>query len=372
VNRQLASSPRRTIRRLLCTAIALLLLLPASVSSAAPPEQANRDREITVMSRNLYLGASLTPLFAGGDILAAVRTVWNQVLDTDYPQRAEALADEIVEHAPLLVGLQEVTTYRTGPVFDPAPAQDVELDFLAILLDELAARGAPYRAIVSVDNFDGELPYFTGDPSTSFDLRLTDRDVIIARADASTSQLQVLATDGGNFAAALELPIAGQLTPIVRGWVSADVRHRGQTFRFVNTHPEAFSPVANAAQLAELVAGPLDTTLPVVLVGDLNATPGSGSMAQVFAAGFKDTATTAASNDPGPTCCFFDDVTGGTLTQRIDYVLYRGAFQALAQHRVGHLESDKTAGGLYPSDHAGVVAELLLPPALSAPGRAGR
>jgi hypothetical protein len=372
------TTDRRHLRWLLSATLALLLVLPAAAGNAAPPDHANRDRELTVMSRNLYLGAELGPLIAASgqlEVLAAVRTVWDQVQATNYPERAKALADEIVENAPLLVGLQEVTTYRVGPVNDPAPAETVVLDFLDILLAELAARGAPYRALVSIDNFDGELPYIDDpfNPTVAFDLRLTDRDVIIARADVPASQLRVLGTDSGNFDTALELPIGGVLTPIERGWVSADVTHRGQTFRFVNTHPEAFGPPAvNAAQIAELVAGPLDTSLPVVLVGDLNAEPDTPAMAQVFAAGFEDTAVTATVNDPGDTCCFDADVRSGSLDKRIDYVLYRGAFEAVAQRRVGHLSTDRTPSGLYPSDHAGVAADFILPPGLSAPGRAGR
>ncbi len=360
-----------TVRRLVALSLAVLLALPAAAAGAAP-DTSNRDREVTVMSRNLYLGASLGPLISppGGDVLAGVRAVWAQVQATDYPQRAQALADEIVENDPLLIGLQEVTTYRRGPVFSPAPAEEVILDFLQILLDELAARGGQYRVVASVENFDGELPHFTGAPATTFDLRLTDRDVIIARADVPASQLQVLDTDAGNFATALSLPIGGQPTPIVRGWVSADVRHRGKVFRFVNTHPEAFSDAVNGAQIAELVAGPLATTLPVVLVGDLNATAASASMQRLDDAGFVDTALTAATRDAGPTCCFNALVTGGSLTSRIDYVLHRGRFEAVAQRRVGHLEADRTPGELYPSDHAGVVADLILPPTLNAPNSA--
>jgi hypothetical protein len=277
----------------------------------------------------------------GSCVLAGVRAVWAQVLATDFPQRAKALADEIAADQPLLVGLQEVTTYRRGALLDAARAEEVIIDFLDVLLAELAERGTPYRAIVSIDDFDGELP-LVGSPQGSFDLRLTDRDVIIVRDDGPASQLQVRGTDAGHFTAALQVGIAGEQVPIVRGWVSADVRHRGKTFRFVNTHREAFDDVVNGAQIAELVAGPLATSLPVVLVGDLNATPGSSMMAPVFAAGFQDTALTAPGGDAGPTCCFDATVTGGTLTSRIDYVLYRGAFEATAQKRVGHLETDQT------------------------------
>jgi hypothetical protein len=367
----LATTPasRSRVALLLALALVLALFAPLSASEAAPAEAANRDRAVTVMSRNLYLGASLGPLTSGGDVLAAVRTVWQQVQDTDYPQRAQALADEIVEHQPLLVGLQEVTTYRTGPLLDPAPATDVEMDFLEILLDALAARGHPYRAIASVENFDGELPHVGATMAEMFDLRLTDRDVIIVPAGARTSELKVLSTDAGHFDAMLPLPIGGQEMPIVRGWVSADVKHRGQTIRFVNTHPEAFHPGVNAAQIGQLLSEPLATHLPVVLVGDLNATPGSASMAPVWAAGFEDAAVTAPGGDAGPTCCFSADVLGGSLTSRIDYVLYRGAFTPLSQQRVGHLTTDRTPDGLYPSDHAGVVAELVLP---GVPGRTSR
>ncbi len=44
-------------------------------------------------------------------------------------------------------------------------------------------------------------------------------------------------------------------------------------FRFVNTHLEAFHPLIRQAQAIELVApgGPATSTLPVVLVGDINS-----------------------------------------------------------------------------------------------------
>jgi hypothetical protein len=380
-----ASGGPPRLRRLLTLTLALLLVLPAAVGSAAPrddrPGASNRDREVTVMSRNLYLGATLSPVLAvaadpptdpgelQAAIIEAVRTVWEQVRATDYPRRAEALADEIVEADALLVGLQEVTTYRKGPLQQNVPAEEVILDFLDILLAELADRGAPYRVLVSVENFDGQLPYVG--PEGLFDLRLTDRDVIIARADVPASQLKVLGTASGNFAAAVPLELGGQQLPVTRGWVSADVKHRGQTFRFVNTHPEAFSELVNFLQVRELVAGPLATSLPVVLVGDLNATPDSDAMGLVFGAGFLDAAD-APGGDLGDTCCFDADVRGGTLDQRIDYVLYRGRFEVTGHERVG-LEPDEP-DGLYPSDHAGVVADLVLSPGLSAPGlvRSGR
>ena len=55
--------------------------------------------------------------------------------------------------------------------------------------------------------------------------------------------------------------------------------------------------------------------------------------------------------------------------ERIDFVLFRdpklgairGPFDALAASIVGNAPSDRTPSGLWPSDHAGVVATLRVP-----------
>src|SRR5262249_46142111 len=43
---------------------------------------------------------------------------------------------------------------------------------------------------------------------------------------------------------------------------------------------------------------------------------------------------------------------------RIDYVLTHGGVQAVSMKVVGASPSDRTASGLWPSDHAGIVATL--------------
>ncbi len=51
-----------------------------------------------------------------------------------------------------------------------------------------------------------------------------------------------------------------------------DVFTRGRTFRFVNAHLEENTAAAiQAAQAQELLAGPVQTMLPVILVGDLTS-----------------------------------------------------------------------------------------------------
>jgi endonuclease/exonuclease/phosphatase family metal-dependent hydrolase len=49
------------------------------------------------------------------------------------------------------------------------------------------------------------------------------------------------------------------------------------------------------------------------------------------------------------------------LTKRVDLVLTRGGFDTVSAAVVGEQLADRTPSGLWPSDHAGVVATLQLP-----------
>ena len=73
-------------------------------------------RDLTVMTQNLYLGSSLTPALTATDaasFVAAVAQIYATVLYTNFPARAEAIADEIEAKDPDLIGLQEVTKWTT-------------------------------------------------------------------------------------------------------------------------------------------------------------------------------------------------------------------------------------------------------------------
>jgi endonuclease/exonuclease/phosphatase family metal-dependent hydrolase len=146
-----------------------------------------------------------------------------------------------------------------------------------------------------------------------------------------------------------------------RGWASVDVKIRGKRFRFVATHLEAFSAPVRNAQAAELLAGPAATGLPVVLVGDLNSGPGFdlAAYAALQSGGFAD----AWAGGPGLTCCFAADLSDpdAALTKRIDVVLTKGGFATVSADVVGEDPADRTPSGLWPSDHAGVVATVELP-----------
>jgi endonuclease/exonuclease/phosphatase family metal-dependent hydrolase len=316
------------------------------------------------MTRNLYLGTDLNPIFQATSLpalYAAVGAAWAQVQANDYPARAQALADEIAASRPDLVGLQEAMLFRTDvPPDGPAtPAETVAYDFVDLLVDALADRGLVYDPVSIYTGTDAELP--AGLPPTK-DVRLTDRVVVLARADEKTADLKLSNPQSGRYGAALTVTtVAGPLT-LPRGWASVDVKIRGKSFRFVTTHLEAFTPLVRNPQAAEILSGPADTDLPVVLVGDMNSGPGGDLTAYGILTG--PTGGFADAWSSGPlTCCHKNDLHNPdpTLTKRIDLILTRGGFETVSADIVGEAAADRTASGLWPSDHAGVVATLGLP-----------
>jgi endonuclease/exonuclease/phosphatase family metal-dependent hydrolase len=343
------------------------------------------------MTRNIYLGGDISLLLGAEslpDALARAAYVWQTVVATDFEQRAGALADEIAAERPDLVGLQEVALWRIEipsdelvlvggnlvPVDGFAPdATQVAYDFLAILLDALAARGLHYELVSSVQNADRELP-IPIDPANPFalmDVRFTDHDVILARGDKPG--LHTSNPQGANFEASLAVTIANAIpVTLLRGWTSIDVKYRGETFRFFDTHPEAFSDDVTFAQMTELADLVDESPYPVILVGDLNAEPFSlNYLALVNADVLTDAWVALHGPEGGVTCCQLPTLTNpeSLLASRIDYVLFGGAFEPLLVDVVGDeaLEPPLDFGaGLpgfgpfmyWPSDHAGVVAEL--------------
>jgi hypothetical protein len=147
---------------------------------------------------------------------------------------------------------------------------------------------------------------------------------------------------------------------------------RGQTFRFVTTHlePESTNPLVNAVQAAqanELLTGPANTPLPVILVGDFNSRAdgtGTATYSILVGAGFKDAWSATHPRELGNTWGHAADLRNTTvnLTQRLDLVLFRGDVRALDADVLGEELRDRTRSGLWPSDHAGVVATLGLRP----------
>jgi endonuclease/exonuclease/phosphatase family metal-dependent hydrolase len=346
----------------------------SSALGAGESKQGGNSPALKVLTRNLYLGADLAPTFRVGNptqLVEAVTKVFGIVQATNFPERAKALADEIAALDPHIVCLQEVSHWRSGPseysedppILDLTPnAEDDVYDFLTILLSELSARGKSYAEVATVHNFDTEAPRRDGDAYQ--DIRISDRDVILARTDLSKNVFSVVNKRSGNFGAALPIQLLGKTILVLRGWTAVTVNLQGRAVQVVNTHLEGLHPFFQDEQAKELLADPLNTSLPTVLLGDLNsaATKGATYQKMLNQGEFADAWTTTRGDDPGFTWGHAEDLSNPTpsLTQRIDFVLTRGGITASSANRVGHEPEDRTPSGLWPSDHVGVWAVLRL------------
>ncbi len=333
-------------------------------------------RDLTVMTQNLYLGSSLGPALEAKtpeEFVAAVARIYATVQYTNFPQRAEALADEIQEKEPDLIGLQEVTNWTTGGL-TPPPGYD----FLAILQGDLEARGLDYSVGSIAHNANigpaplvsETCPVVSGQFTCS--VQLEDRDVILVNDD--TPGLTWNNPQSGRYTAqqVIESP-AGPLS-FDRGWASIDAKLKGLPFRFVDTHLETEeSPLVQEAQAAEFLAGPGKGGT-IVATGDFNsASDGSTttSYAQLTAPGkFRD-AWDEEQLGPGSSCCQESNTPPlapgalnnpvSTLRTRIDLILSRGAARSSGDE--AELVGDTPFQGVppfWPSDHAGVVSVLHL------------
>ncbi|HXW08258.1 MAG TPA: endonuclease/exonuclease/phosphatase family protein [Vicinamibacterales bacterium] len=352
---------------------ASLVLLLALVTATAP--SAGGPDELVVMTRNQYLGADLSPILTAttaAGFIAAVQTALSEIAAAGFPERAEALADEIVEKRPHLVGLQEVFRFTINGVTAAPPFRDQLEDLLAAL----AARGAGYYVAAEVRNLDITIPLPGGGV-----IQATDRDIVLARADVTTWPAPVpgcrASVDGCNFGivATLDSPV-GPIA-IERGFVVVDAVAAGQMVRFVNTHLEIpeLPRVIQAVQAAELIArlgalaNPLD--LPVVIAGDINSAPTNlplvvgdqiiaSPYAQLLLAGYLDAWQLRPGMPPGYTCCQASDLLNleSALFKRVDVIVTSRQPSHAHANIVGADPEDRTASGLWPSDHAGVVARF--------------
>lgn len=349
------------------------LLLASLAATGCGTDAGGGSGSLSVMTRNLYLGTDVGPvvqaLFFGTpmDVVLAATAAWDGVLATDFAFRAQLLAQEIHLHRPALVGVQEAVLWRSqfpSDTFGAAtPATKVEFDFLHTLLNELTVAGEHYEILTITTTTDAELPRFRPDLSLE-DIRLTDRDAILFRVDAVGPDLQLIETNGDVYTAR----IIGPGIEITRGWCSVDFVHNGKAGRFVTTHLEADDEGIRVAQANELLAGPLATKKPVVLVGDFNSDANGGiseaAYLALLASGFSDAWLTVGPGTDGFTCCHdpllvnptpFSDPLG---PYRIDLILMR-KISALDIDVLGEDVADRS-GGLWPSDHAGVVANVFV------------
>jgi endonuclease/exonuclease/phosphatase family metal-dependent hydrolase len=324
-------------------------------SSAAADDGASA--RLTVMTRNLYVGSSFTHAVTAttpGEFVQGVSQIWSNVRRTDFRTRAKALATEIARTRPDMIGLQEVSLWEKASGSQPLHPV---ADYLQILLGELDARGLAYTPATVSTGFTVTAPAI--EDGQLITLRLTDRDAILVNTDSP--RLEISNASSGTFAARLTLATAVGPVPVPRTWTMVDGDFRARPFRLVSTHLDPDSPAVQVQQAQELLSGPYDTARALIAVGDFNSAA-DGSSTDTYGlltgAGLADA---WEGDGEGLTCCQAEllDNTTSQLSERIDLVMTRSGLRATDADVVGERSKDRIAG-LWPSDHAGVVAELKL------------
>jgi Endonuclease/Exonuclease/phosphatase family len=385
---------RPRVLMLALIAVAVAALLAPAAGSAAKAKKGKKDPKITVMSRNLYLGADLGPAISAPSLPAAFDAAGEIINDVDasnFPARAKLLAKEIAKAKPDLLGLQELALWKdqtpsdlgAPPLGVGEPATHVRYDFLKLLQKQLKRRNANYRVASLQKEFSAELPANTdGDGATGvlgadMDGSLTMRDAILVRKG---SKVSVSKPDSGNFATRYEPEVGGIMIPVDRGWESVEARVKGgkktksAKFRFVNTHLESFGdPAIREAQARELFAkgGPLKTKGQLVFVGDINSGSKKDRVGPPYTTAGDEGAYNALVKDFGMknlgtrhTCCYpdvFDSVIGDyRFDHTVDHVMVKPKVKQLDAYVTGDDPSVTGPGGVVASDHGGLVSRLKL------------
>jgi endonuclease/exonuclease/phosphatase family metal-dependent hydrolase len=320
--------------------------------------------DVTIMTQNVYFGTDLEPVFAArspSELIEASQRVWTEVQASNIPERTARIAHEIAVAKPDLVGLQEVAQWSTGSL----GAMSVRYDFLESILRSLRDEGSFYVPIaIKADSTHAE-PL----DSAGTLIQFTDRHAVLLRIDPDGARIQPYNAQAETFSKLIHVsnPVAGSIG-VMRSWIAVDAIIGDRKFRLIETHIESLDEAVQLAQARELVAGPANTTLPVIMVGDFNSNanrePGvrdyTSTYPELIAAGFHDVWAIANPDDPGNTCCHARDLRNSTsdLNRRIDLFLIRGPVMPIAAQLVGNNPAFRLTSGLWPSDHVGLIAKL--------------
>ena len=373
VSRRLMSLRRAVVLSLLALTVAGL---GASSVQAAP--------SVVVMTQNIYQGTEFRHFSAlQGKTPTEEEAILATTLDyqtyqlTRFKDRAMELASEIARNRPSLVGLQEVATWHLG-AFNPAHPFSlpgpVSEDFSEELIADLAALGKQYAVVSRHDN-NFTLAFPIAAPGVLISVGMVESGEILARTDLAPQHLQVSNPQSGVYNAKIPI-IPNPLVPsepfeFSNSWQSIDATVHGKSFRFVTTHLDALAPggAVSGFQAKELLAGPANTPLPVIVAGDMNSGPQVAPPAyEAFVTGgLSDTWPAAGLGAPPLTCCHLapSDVVAdphAVYTEDPDHIFTRGAFSVTREHLVGDKPNSfhHVGGFIWPSDHAGMVAKLEL------------
>ena len=342
-----------------CASVWILIFFVAVL--LVPPTANGQDdgkAVVKVMTYNVNEGTDFIEVLSATnfpDFQEAVAVTLRNIDSTKPPLRMQAVAREIAQTQPDLVGLQEVTTWSVN-------GQE-RYNMLGDLLTALHDLGSDYNKVVEVQEFQlqGVTPDFTV-------VQGVNHDVILARADPDMELSNVRQASFSD-SILLHIPTVLGTFTIIRGWGSVDVTLHGQSFRFVVSHLEQYLPVAlplQEAQALELAAAATaGTSDPVIIAVDANADalgvdPSIATYQLIRSLGFGDAWAAVHPNEPGATWGSMEDPNDPRppVHQRIDYIFFKDGVRALNAQLAGQRTQEKM-DGLWPSDHTGVRATLL-------------
>lgn len=359
---------RYIVRRTLVIALVAVMWAALAVSTTAQSFPGAG----TVMTYNVnegtdfqqVVGATTLPQF-----LIGVGQILTQVQGTNPPERMQAVARQILDTQPELLSIQEVDQWYTG-AFDPVAgtcgSMTLQYDMLQELLTDLAGQGGHYEVAVQVTQYafpptPGLIP-----PSNYICVSVNDYNVILARTDLPSWVFQWSNPQTGQFVNEVVLPTPVGPVPLPRSWASVDAEFFGHSFLFIDTHLESFDAGIRELQGDELRAGPANTSLPLIIAMDSNAQafplPQDPTYVDFISAGYNDVWSKIFPKRAGLTCCQdeADNNPASQLYQRIDLVLTLGKVKPWGAVLIGNNPRSRLPDGLWPSDHAALVAGVVV------------
>ena len=374
----------------------------ATLILIAPPATA-ANPTLTVMSRNIYLGADVgVALELIPDMPAAAQFMWDQVKATDFSKRSALFVEEINRENPDVIGLQEATIwYCKAHIWS---GKTEVFNFTKELLKVLDGRYeiAEYEGTQAFNPgySIGPIPFLTTveDPEIFQPLFGADKaacgfqigDALLVKSDHAADVLAV-----GNTEYEAIYKVIPTLMEIRRGYTWADIRIGSTITRFVTTHLESLfgeNDIPTAAlQAQQLIDDLSKTKAPVIVMGDFNSDPRDPRGIDAPNPGGQPTANEKCSvgatecnayrlmrdagfNDAGPDASDPTAFTWGMnallsapdsnrveaarkmgnnfgFTDRLDYIFLKNGIEVFTSRVIGTQPP-------YASDHAGIVSEL--------------
>lgn len=248
--------------------------------------------ELTVMSRNLYLGSDVAvAMKLIPNMSKAAQFMWDQVAATDFKKRAKVLANEITQNKPEVIGIQEATRWYCKQHF--WSKNEVIYDFTQDLINALNDVGEQYE--IAQLSLNGKISLARNPgyqiPAIPFVTMVRDEksfqpifgkdiaacgfeiaDVLLIKKSVSTKVLAL-----GNTEYEASYSIIPKFMTVYRGYTWIDLNWNGTTTRIISTHLESIwdeGKIPNAAIQAKQLVNDLATTkVPTIIIGDFNSDP---------------------------------------------------------------------------------------------------